>query len=1236
MKQTNLLNTDMVKLSSSFARSTNLAIDYTSTKKLGGIFITPKFEQETIDLLKSILDENSNQRVKVLSGSPGLGKSTFALFAANLISKKNPIIVKRILSSNEGKKRIILEKSFASFQRSKKTKLLPVFLNGYMGDIEDVFIDRLRSSMKDIGLEDEFEKIVKVVSMDQLSIIKKWSKFFPKIYGRYRQMIEEKGERPSSFEKDLRRGKASARELFESVYSDITGGASTASRTKSNIIGLFKKCIRLLHKKGYAGVYVFYDEFGKYLEKGIHNPSLLNVQFLQDFAEYCDRSGKWQCHISLITHLSVSQYASKLPLNIQKEWAKVEGRFHETSFFDRNTNHYKMVGAVFEKTIQDNGKELNAKWKTYIGSLRKKFKNGKVGIDGLFSMENAGEVIGRCYPLHPVVLGLLPDICQKVAQNERTLYTFLTRDEENSLPRFISMGLPKDKLNLLGFRNLYEYFSPLIAKDTGIGGYYKVQLVHEASCNKFDKGDILAKEIISLVALVTIINDSSLAPISKDFIAASLSSEYPKNDIEKKIGELIGKKVLVPNKITKQFEFIEGSSVDIDEEIEKLKTKELTSKDLVKLLKKYVRPSYIVPNKYNFEHHTTRYYRSEIISFEELTKFSSDYRPNYGREDGVLYYVVPFSKDELDQAKAEIKKARNECVAFVLPDTFIECKADLEELNAVNALFANKDIINSGPLVKKELDRHKDILVGSIEKIVRPLLGRTFLKAVCFYPRNDKRLSVKHFGQLNRFLGDIFEAEYKHSVDFNSEYTNKHKVTGNIALARKLLINAIIQNKTLPNLGLEGNKPETAIYKALRRAASTTVKNGRIGLGSRSPLKPGLEEYRRIISAGGGASAEKVIKTFIAPPFGVRKGVLSLLIAVWDQVLEGPVNHYCDQTFVTAVDGDHYDMLLKQPKICQIQYTQISKKMGLYISYIAKAFDKKNIGDVGGLLAAVYLWRKGIPDSTKNSEELDTFSKKFLIHIDSAQDPADLVFGRIPDSFGLKAIGDKTSKKNIEEVAAAVKNAVGCISKIYPELIEELHSLLVDSIRLLQKGCLGEKPFVYSKGMNLAKVFQSTLGRLQQNITNYPFSTKTSRFLGRVRGFDSGKPSWYFVETLADALTDSNPRNWDTKGRSIFQFTLAKAISEIETVSEYLNSDINGESAIAFINKNTGDKNFIKLGTVTDLDDSLLSKVDQIEDILDGLSEKDRKNLLANLLKSSQKNDTLEGQDTLDETRSGI
>ena len=75
----------LIQLSDSYNRSTNLELDFKDSSKLKNIYLSSKFQEGLKEIFTSILEKNSNHRVRVLSGSPGLGKSTFALLVAQVI-----------------------------------------------------------------------------------------------------------------------------------------------------------------------------------------------------------------------------------------------------------------------------------------------------------------------------------------------------------------------------------------------------------------------------------------------------------------------------------------------------------------------------------------------------------------------------------------------------------------------------------------------------------------------------------------------------------------------------------------------------------------------------------------------------------------------------------------------------------------------------------------------------------------------------------------------------------------------------------------------------------------------------------------------------------------------------------------------------------------------------------------------------------------------------------------------
>ncbi len=1151
-----------IQLSESYNRSTNLELDFKDVSRLKDIYLSSKFQEGLKEVFTSILETNSKHRVRVLSGSPGLGKSTFALLIAQILSKKHPKFIGHLM--NQANKKLQID--FNQFQKSRKTKLLPVFINGYEGEIEEVFKHNLK----------------KALSENSLSL--------------------------------------------KGVFKDT--------------LKFYKASLNTLKTKGYSGIFVIYDEFGKYLEKALHSPTDLNIQFLQNFAEFCDRSGETQCHLMLITHLSVSQYASQLPINVQQEWAKVEGRFQESAFYDKSADYYKMISAVFEKNISETHPSIAEKYKTYINKYLVNFS--KDALEGFIDLKNIKSIILNCFPLHPSVLALLPHLSKKVAQNERTLYTFLTRDEDNSLKRFLQ---EKTQITLLMPYHLYKYFQPLIGKDIGIGGTYKIQLMVEEAFKYVSKTDEVSKQIISLMALCSVIKDTHFAPLTEAFIISCFNQDYSRTNIKKSLTYLRKKKVIFYNKNTKQYLLQEGSPVDIDEEIAKLKNITLTGKSLVQVLKRYFKTDFITPKKYNFENAITRFYRTEIISVEELKNLSKKNNIDFYREDGRLFYVIPFSHDELVYARREIQKISSPLTVFLLPKQFIECRKDIEELNAVDCLYNNKEILSASSLVKKELDRHKEILLSSIDSLLKPLIGYMGLSADVIYPTElSEQKEITHFKDLERFLGTFFTKEYNKYVSFNLEYMNRHSVSGSITLGRKKFLDTLRFYKEKPKGDItcliKGHGPDYVILDTMLRLSSFkyhSVKNI-YEVSSKSEYYKFFKEYKKILSQHPqGISASMLLDILVSPPYGLRLGVIPVFISLADLCFKQPVSHYFDSAYVKDLDGDHYDLLMKYPKKTTIHYTPIDNKKQKFLDGLGKIFKADGVS-VRSVISALVKWRRGIPESTKFSSGLSQEGRKLLIQIDSSKQPDHLLFTGIPYCFEKTNVG-RVNLQGTKDILLKLKITKKEIDAIYRNLLLKMEKELSSFISFINEQCLNHSASktLQNKRKNVTLEAVSSVGKDRQNkslnqisiiknfqnilsqVKNYPFSSNTNRFVGRALNFPSFGHKQYFLETIADVLTGSSPRYWNGQGYSMFEFALKRVKTEIELGAEIANPQFKGKSVLAFIDKGQNKKTIIKLGAQFELEKRLGLALEQINKTLDSLDEIDKRKVVLALLENIDK-----------------
>ena len=81
-------------------------------------------------------------------------------------------------------------------------------------------------------------------------------------------------------------------------------------------------------------------------------------------------------------------------------------------------------------------------------------------------------IIKGCLPLHPVTVFLLPRISGKLAQNERTLFTFLADQDESPMPIFLDQEIKT--MDLIRPWHIFDYFEQQLrwTKDDNIKPVY--------------------------------------------------------------------------------------------------------------------------------------------------------------------------------------------------------------------------------------------------------------------------------------------------------------------------------------------------------------------------------------------------------------------------------------------------------------------------------------------------------------------------------------------------------------------------------------------------------------------------------------------------------------------------------------------------------------------------------------------------------------------------------------------
>ncbi|GIV81897.1 MAG: hypothetical protein KatS3mg051_1251 [Anaerolineae bacterium] len=235
--------------------------------------------------------------------------------------------------------------------------------------------------------------------------------FFPVPLTGYRAPLQE----------CLREGlRGAAQRLRMGEDKTLVPPAETSSRA---FVLAFSALLERAARQGYRGVLLIVDELGKLLEFAATHPDTADIYLLQEIAEFANRSANTPLVIIGILHQAFERYATFVDSVTQQEWAKIQGRFEDIPFQEPPTQQLHLLARALlhqpglREIVEP---ELRA-------CLPQTLAAG--WCPPTMAEETFRELALRAYPLHPTAFVALPLIFRRLAQNERSIFAYLTSHE---------------------------------------------------------------------------------------------------------------------------------------------------------------------------------------------------------------------------------------------------------------------------------------------------------------------------------------------------------------------------------------------------------------------------------------------------------------------------------------------------------------------------------------------------------------------------------------------------------------------------------------------------------------------------------------------------------------------------------------------------------------------------------------------------------------------------------------
>lgn len=1111
----------MISVASGFQYSVNIGYDLNSDEKLKNFIPT----KSALKLLEEVLlstSDSSTERSRILIGAYGKGKSHIMLMILSVLLKRDFSLFEKMQPKLEDYPK--LKQCIKNYYESNN-KILPVVISGSNTSLSQAFLLALQRTLSENELLDVMPDTNYKAA---ISVMKRWKKDFPDTYLAFEKSIDMP---VSAFIDALASYNITVYERFEKIYPTLTSGSTFNPFLGFDVVDLYESVAKSLSQKGFTGIYVVYDEFSKYLEANITEASVSDTKMLQDFAEKCNRSGSMQLHLMLISHKEIANYIDKLPKQKVDGWRGVSERFKHIHLNNNFSQTYEIISSVIQKDP--------AMWDQFIKSHKQDFSAmvQRYSSHPLFSdsTDEFAVALYGCYPLHPVSTFILPRLSERVAQNERTLFTFLSSSGPATLSSYLENYNDKS-VEFITPDAVYDYFEPLFKKEVYVGEIHQNYILTANILAKLTDGSLEAKIIKTLSLFYALGQFERLKP-TKDEIVGIYSNSYTMGEITEAIDNLIERDYVVYLKRSNDFLKLKRTSgTDIHQKIHDYAESHAKRISVKETLNASNFDNYMYPSRYNDDREMTRYFSFIFIDADEVRKDTNWVVKSEKIEaDGIIYAVIPRDEESIMGLLELLKETSAGCERhiFIIPNHYFKIDEVAHEFEAVSVLRENA---SDDPVLFDEYD----VVYEDLREVINGFMA-TYThpeKYQATYIYNGSIATIRRKAALTELMADICDNIYSLTPTISNEAVNRNEITNIANNSRSKIIAALLRNQLEKNLGLTGTGQEVSIMRStLIRTGILVDKEGlpTLSLRPSDPLIANMLETIEnfILSARHNERVgfDVLYETLIQPEhhIGLRRGLIPIYLAV-------VLHEYKRQVIILDGYGQvptSADVLLQinsNPEAFSLSYLDWDPEKENFIQRLANAFSKYIIEAEQGantydyVVNAMKRWVMALPKfskeskTTPNGERIDSRYLTMLRLLKENVSPYNLLFEKLPKAFGYEGT---FSSSLVENIVAA--------KDFYDSLLHELEVYLIEQTKDI---FMLKQNQTYRNKMSLYSIVKEWCDSIEPTAFDHLFPDGTEKCLSLFKTITNDEST--FILRLAKVASGLRIEDWDSSVISKF------------------------------------------------------------------------------------------------------
>jgi len=864
------------------------------------------------------------------------------------------------------------------------------------------------------------------------------------------------------------------------------------------------QCLQSLAHKTH--VLLIIDELGKNLEYVANNHLNDDLYLLQQIAELPSGPKDPRVFFLGLLHQAFTEYSNSLTMARQNEWGKIQGRFEDIAFVDSTSEMFQLVGHTLDHTALKSKKSLiNAwakKWSVYLS--QHKYIDKKA-----LRQKNVAAI----FPLHPVCAIVLPMLCNRYAQNDRSLFSFLSSSEPHSLRVFLSETSFSNKIQSLKLDRLYDYFieSASLSSTMRVQNQRWIEIHGRISdAIGLDSDALSALKAIGLLNLVSL---SGSLKAASTLVQMALSDNLDdKNESTKwnnAIETLKQKNFVTWRENLDELRVWQGSDFDFNKALSEYIT--LEKRPLSQLLSEACSQNPLIVQRHSYESGNLRFFERKY--YDSIASFIQD-KPEDVEGDGLICDVLE-KKVCADNIPNKLENGKPIVYVFSAIEPQKLKRACIEYVALKNIQHSSPEL-QTDSVARREVRHRIKYSKQTLDDLLTEAFSFSDSSHLCYIRGKEKLKSQRQF---NSRISDLCDRIYHKSIKLKNELLNRQKLTTQGAKARRLLISAITNYNDKERLFIEGNGPEFSMYSSIiRKTGIHKNVNGQWTI-TRPHKRSGLcavwnmiDDFCRSANKKP-KSLKELYQILMLPPYGVKEGVIPILLACYLLINKDEMALYQDGTFVYDFHDATFELMLKRPETFKVKcfnLTGIRQQLLAEFEEMVIDKSKKNIQKttILNIVTPLFNFITKQPEYTINTQNLSRTAidvRDALIH---AREPDVLLFQDLPKACGL----------NVEKNTAMSKDEAKKFRSILVLALREINS--AHETLLMKCKELMCEAFAYDGSKD---EFAEYL-KYRAELLGECAEPRLKSFIGAIVEQPTNENSW--IESIAFIVQDKAPKFW--------------------------------------------------------------------------------------------------------------